>query len=167
MHTSWDAACTHYDRYRIMEDNKRKREEDKEKEKGKEKVETEDEDTLGESTGDDQVPPKKRFRLNAKTLFLTYPKCPIEPAIAKEELVEKLGEPEEFIVAQEKHQVRTPSMRSSSFESPRVNTANYIRNTTIVGSHSLISMSDALLWGGPDDEETAFRTWWRGKGWNS
>lgn len=82
-----------------MEDNnvepgtKRGREEDKEKDlpvkkRGK-----------ASATGDD------RFRLSGKQLFLTYPQCDITKEDAFLQLSEKLGDPEEYIIAQEKHEV--------------------------------------------------------------
>lgn len=42
------------------------------------------------------------FRLNAKTLFLTYPQCPIAPEEALEELKQKLPI-QDWIICQEKH----------------------------------------------------------------
>lgn len=63
-------------------------------------------------------PPKKRcvkkpksFRLNAKQLFLTYPQCPIPKEDALNLVSEVAGDPEEYIVAQENHQVKGPISR--------------------------------------------------------
>lgn len=83
-----------------MEDEQRKRKEP-EQEKGKEK----------EGPSDDgvaSVPPKKRakFDLQSRQLFLTYPQCNLEKEDALLQLSEKLGDPAEYIIAQEEHQVR-------------------------------------------------------------
>jgi hypothetical protein len=51
-------------------------------------------------------PPAKKFRLNARQLFLTYPQCSLEPEEVLTLLTEKLGTPEAYIVAQETHQVK-------------------------------------------------------------
>lgn len=51
-------------------------------------------------------PPKKKFRLNARQLFLTYPQCVLEPDEVLTLLTAKLGEPEAYIIAQEAHQVK-------------------------------------------------------------
>lgn len=76
-----------------------------ETDKGKEKV------------PDKTLPPKKRqrveqpkkkkgkFRLAAKNLALTYSDCPATRQECYDQLVEKLGEPVEYAVAQEHHQV--------------------------------------------------------------
>lgn len=52
-------------------------------------------------------PPKKKFRINARQLALTYART--GGAITKEEcfdqLREKLGDPSEFLIAQESHKV--------------------------------------------------------------
>jgi hypothetical protein len=60
---------------------------------------------------DSHLPPKKRsgqFRLNTMSLFLTYPQCPLSPTEGLEMVQEKVPEILEYIVAQEKHQVRMP-----------------------------------------------------------
>ena len=47
---------------------------------------------------------KSTFTLRAKTLFLTYPCCPLEKEEALSQLRDKVPEVEEYIVAQEEHQ---------------------------------------------------------------
>lgn len=49
---------------------------------------------------------KKEFRLQALRLFLTYPQCSLSPEEGFEELKKILGDPEEYIVAQEDHKVK-------------------------------------------------------------
>jgi len=67
---------------------------------------SEGEDTLGESAVEEAPPPpKKRYRLNSKTLYLTYPKCPITVEETLAYLEVKLGEIQEYIIARELHQV--------------------------------------------------------------
>ena len=44
----------------------------------------------------------KSFRLNSQTLFLTYPKCPVEPSVMLEQL-EKIVKLEVYLIAQEQH----------------------------------------------------------------
>jgi len=57
---------------------------------------------------------KSKFRLNARQLFLTYPKCPIEKEEALSLVKEKLkADPEDYVVAQEKHKVRKLSLLQS------------------------------------------------------
>jgi len=43
----------------------------------------------------------KKFNLHARQLFLTYPQCPITREDAYGQLVDKIGTPTEYIVAQE------------------------------------------------------------------
>jgi len=45
---------------------------------------------------------KKSFRLNSQTLFLTYPKCGLEPSICLE-LIQKVVGLEVYLIAQEQH----------------------------------------------------------------
>jgi len=45
-----------------------------------------------------------RFRMRTKTLFLTYPCCPLEKEEALRQLMEKCPEVEDYIVARETHQ---------------------------------------------------------------
>lgn len=55
------------------------------------------------------TPPKKRakFRISGKNLFLTYPKCDLPKEEALAQLTRKVPV-QEYIVAQEKHQVSDP-----------------------------------------------------------
>lgn len=48
----------------------------------------------------------KEFRLQALRLFLTYPQCPLSPEEGWEELHKIVGDPEEYLVAQEDHKVK-------------------------------------------------------------
>jgi len=50
---------------------------------------------------------REGFRLAAKTLYLTYPKCDLSPAEALGKLKALLPPMSEYIVAQEKHKVGT------------------------------------------------------------
>lgn len=79
-----------------MEDDKRKREEDKEK------------DLPAKKRGKATATGDSRFRLSGKQLFLTYPQCEIAKEDAFLQLTEKLGDPEEYLIAQEKHEVGLP-----------------------------------------------------------
>lgn len=92
---SFWAVCA-ADHYMELDDEQRKRKAD---DAGKEKTGDE---------GASSVPPKKRakFELQSRQLFLTYPQCNIEKEDALLQLSEKLGDPAEYIVAQEEHQVR-------------------------------------------------------------
>jgi len=47
--------------------------------------------------------PVPRFTLHARQLFLTYPQCDLSKEDAFSQLVDILGEPKEWIIAQEKH----------------------------------------------------------------
>jgi len=47
--------------------------------------------------------PVARFTLHARQLFLTYPQCDLSKEDAFSLLVDILGEPKEWIIAQEKH----------------------------------------------------------------
>lgn len=62
-------------------------------------------DETTDDSGEKELPPKKRYRLSAKTLALTYPQCPVPKEHALQQLATKLGPPQEYIVAQEHHQV--------------------------------------------------------------
>jgi len=50
-------------------------------------------------------PPKKKFRINAKQLSLTYSRCPISKEEVYSQLHKKLGPPTEYLVVQEDHKV--------------------------------------------------------------
>lgn len=84
-------------------------EKEKEKEPPKKKVKTFHQKSYRKKSDPPLLPfPKKRsvsFSLHAKTLFLTYPQCDLSPEEGKSLLVEITGEPLEYIVAQEDHQV--------------------------------------------------------------
>lgn len=84
------------------------KEKEKEKEPPKKKVKTFHHKSYRQKSDPPLLPPKKRsvsFSLHAKTLFLTYPQCDLSPEEGKSLLVEITGEPLEYIVAQEDHQV--------------------------------------------------------------
>jgi len=49
--------------------------------------------------------PKKKFRINAKQLALTYSRCPISKQEVYSQLHQKLGAPTEYLVVQEDHKV--------------------------------------------------------------
>lgn len=51
--------------------------------------------------------PKKPFRINARQLALTYPKCPLPRETVFDQLLQKLGDPTEYLIAQETHKVIT------------------------------------------------------------
>lgn len=141
-------------------------------EKGKEKeddvyefVPETDEETL-------RLPPKKRakvsgkrlddsnFRFAAKSIFATYPTCPVAKEHALEQIKEAVKvEVEEYIIAQEVHPVRTPTphpLRRSSLPPPPYLTATeFMRNTEAQNKahfanlntfyqHALFSTSDYL-----------------------
>ena len=52
-----------------------------------------------------EIDDKKRFRLQAKRLFLTYPQCPAPKEILLQKLQEKLGQLgiEKYVIGQEEH----------------------------------------------------------------
>lgn len=79
----------------------------------------EDESTEEDEAGPINPPPKKKpakegggkFRLHAKNLFLTYPKCDLDKEDAYQQLENKLGKPEEYIIAREKHLVMLQNLK--------------------------------------------------------
>lgn len=50
------------------------------------------------------TPAENTFRLSCKTLFLTYPRCPLEKEDVLVQLGEKLGDADEYLIAQEHHE---------------------------------------------------------------
>lgn len=83
-----------------------------------------DDDTLGESAVEQSdnekekepeqgEPPKKKFRIQARQLALTYARTggAVTKEMAFDQLREKLGDPTEFLIAQETHKVVVLSMR--------------------------------------------------------
>lgn len=64
--------------------------------------------------GEKELPPKKRanFNLHTRQLFLTYPQCDISKEDALLQLSEKVGNPDEYLIAQEEHQVRKRAQRN-------------------------------------------------------
>lgn len=78
-----------------------------------------------------QLPPKKRFRINARQLFLTYPKCPLDKETALLKVTEITGSPKDYIVAREKHKVGYRQNKPSSILYPQFLSATaFIANTT-------------------------------------
>lgn len=71
-------------------------------EKGKEKEAPEPSEEPGPSV---PVAKAKKFDLQSRQLFLTYPQCDIGKEDALLQLSSKLGDPAEYIVAQEEHEV--------------------------------------------------------------
>lgn len=69
------------------------------------------EEVASEEEEDAPEPPQKRqrvkdtFDLQSRQLFLTYPQCEVTKEDALLQLSEKVGTPEEYLIAQEKHQV--------------------------------------------------------------
>jgi len=107
-----------------------------------------------------QEPPAKRsgsFRLQAKTVFLTYPKCPLEKEDAKAQIENLWRVPAtEFIVGRELHQVSSVSQPSTPVFTPFLSATKYIRNTSAQNAahfanlnhfyhHSGLSLSDLVL----------------------
>lgn len=123
------------------------------------------EETLGESVGDEKEkeeaskPPKKRFRLAAKSLFLTYPKCDISPEEGLEIISEKLS-PEEYIIAQEKHKVSGNTRKGYPQGNGMRVAPSAASQTPRVRHAPLITGSDVGRFEEEGDDETCFRTWW-------
>lgn len=89
------------------------------------------EDQFVPETPEEQLPPKKRsaFRLQAKTVFCTYPQCPIPPEDALKQLTHKWGlAPMEYVIGREKHQV-SASPPSTPPSAPYLSATALLRNT--------------------------------------
>ena len=67
--------------------------------------------------------PKKQWRLNTRTLFLTYPKCSLSVEEARDLLLEKLEGPtvQDWCIAREEHQDGTPHLHCYLKLSRKVN----------------------------------------------
>ncbi len=68
-----------------------------------------DEDIIPETQEEDMPPPPTPFRLQAKHLFLTYPKCDESKEVALASIISKL-DPDWAVVAEEQHKDDTPHL---------------------------------------------------------
>jgi len=68
-------------------------------------VQLEESDKGKEKEPDVAEPPKKKFRINAKQLSLTYSRCPISKEEVYSQLHKAVGPPIEYLVVQEDHKV--------------------------------------------------------------
>lgn len=71
-------------------------------------------DSEPEKESEALAPPPKKFRLNSGQLWLTYPKCPISKEDALLQISAKVGDPKEYIIAEESHKVEPPQGFSAS-----------------------------------------------------
>lgn len=60
-----------------------------------------------EKGAEEVAPPKKqpKWNLHSRQLFCTYSKCPVTKEDALLQLTAKLGEPQEYLIAEEEHKV--------------------------------------------------------------
>lgn len=77
---------------------------------GCEKRKEHPEDSEPEKESEALAPPKKRtkFNIHSRQLFCTYSNCPIEKEDALLQLSSKLGDPAEYLIAEEEHKVKDP-----------------------------------------------------------
>lgn len=76
-------------------------------------------------------PPKKKakrsgFRIQAKNIFCTWPKCDLPPEDVLKQMENKWGERADYIVARETHQVNLPSERRFA---PFLSATEFMKNT--------------------------------------
>lgn len=65
----------------------------------------------------------KKFRLKGKSLFLTYPQCPLDKAAALEQLLQLLPV-EKALVAEEQHEDGSPHLHAYVKLTKEVNYTN-------------------------------------------